>query len=400
MAERLAAAGHDVHLLTYGQGAQQAGRGYRHHRIARLPGDDATRSGPSLVKPLLDAMLARRLVALCRAHDVEIVHAHNYEAALAGLFARVFTGVPVVYHSHNLMGDELETYFEKPAIRRLAATMGRFLDGSVPRRADRVIALCDWSAERLCSAGCTSRALRVIPPAVEDQGPLVAEAGDRSALGLGVDDFVVGYCGNLDRYQNIEVLLRVVARMPTTETSLGPVRLLLASHAIPDDFRRVVAAAGLGERLRLVELCGHAQARRIVAVSDVVALPRRLGSGYPVKLLNSMSAAKPVITGGCGAKVLQDGIDGVVVADGDERAWVQGLDRCRREPRWLRDLGDAARRTYLGSLTWEKVLPQIEDVYEGLRESSNASAAGGPSRRLENREIKAGEAAGWRGDEA
>lgn len=263
-----------------------------------------------------------------------------------------------------------------------------------------MIALCDWSAERLRLAGCASSALCVIPPAVDDEGPLAAEASDRSALGLGVDDFVVGYCGNLDRYQNIEVLLRAVARMPATDTSLGAVRLLVASHAIPDDFRREAAAAGLGERLRLVEVCGHTEARRIVAVSDVVALPRLLGSGYPVKLVNSMSAAKPMITGGCGAKVLQDGIDGVVVADGDERGWVQGLDRCRRQPRWLRGLGDAARRTYLGSLTWEKVLPQIEGVYEGLRESSDASRAGGPSRRLEDREIKAGGAAGWRGDEA
>jgi len=124
MAERLAAAGHDVHLLTYGQGTLQSGRGYRHHRVARVPSDDSRRSGPNAAKPLLDAMLTARLVSLVREHAIEIVHAHNYEAAIAALAARAVAGAPVVYHSHNLMGDELETYFEAAPARRLAAIAG------------------------------------------------------------------------------------------------------------------------------------------------------------------------------------------------------------------------------------------------------------------------------------
>jgi len=373
MAERLGRAGHDVHLLTYGQGTEQCGRGYRHHRIARLPGDDSRRSGPNLVKPILDAMLARRLVWLVREHGIEIVHAHNYEAAAAALVARASTSVPVVYHSHNLMGDELETYFEWAPVRSLASLAGGLLDRGIPPRADWTIALCEWSAERLRRAGCAAASLSVIPPAVEDEGPTTVRGEDRAALGLDAGDFVVGYCGNLDAYQNVPVLLAAVARLAARPAGATAIRLLIATHSVPPGFRESAAAAGLGANLRLVEASGHAEARRALAASDIVALPRRLGSGYPVKLLNYMSAAKAVITAGCGSKVLRDGVDGIVVADDDVGALAGAIDRCRRDPGWCGVLGEQARRRYLEKLTWEVVLPQIEEVYAGLREPTDGS---------------------------
>ncbi|MFN2375504.1 MAG: glycosyltransferase family 4 protein [Candidatus Binatia bacterium] len=387
MAERLAAAGHDVHLLTYGQGAEQVGRGYRHHRIARLPGDDSQRSGPNLVKPLLDAMLARRLVTLVREQAIGILHAHNYEAAVAALAAGAWCRVPVVYHSHNLMGDELETYFESPRARRVAALAGGLLDRSVPRRADRVIALCRWSADRLVAAGCAAEAVHVIPPAVDDDGPLAVNTADRAFFGLGAGDFVVGYVGNLDAYQNLGLLFDAMARLaapgkgresreePGEQAGPRP-RLLVASHAIPVGFPGPEVKAALGDGLRVVEVHGPAEARRALSACDAVALPRRLGSGYPVKLLNSMSAAKAVVSAGCGSKVLRDGLDALVVPDDDARALADALEALRRDPARRGRLGEEARRTFLRELTWEQVLPKIEEVYAGLREP-----AGHPGRR-------------------
>jgi len=369
MAERLAAAGHEVHLLTYGQGMQQVGRGYRHHRIARLPGENSSRSGPNALKPVLDAMLALRLVQLVRDHDIEIVHAHNYEAAAAALVAKAVTRAAVVYHSHNLMSDELETYFEATLARRLAALAGRLLDRSIPARADRIIALCDWSAARLREAGCAAQALHVIPPAVEDDGPLPVRTEDRAALGLDDRDFVVGYCGNLDAYQNIPLLVQAFVRLVSARpVPSRPLRLLVATHSVPPGFRDLLAGADLGATVRVIEAHGHAEARRALAVCDVVALPRRLGSGYPVKLLNYMSAAKAVVSAGCGSKVLRDGVDGIVVTDDDPGALADAIDGCRRDPARCATLGEQARRRYLEKLTWKVVLPQIEGVYAGLRE--------------------------------
>ncbi len=368
MAERLAAAGHDVHLLTYGQGTEQVGRGYRHHRIARVPGDDSRRSGPNAAKPVLDAMLAARLVRLVRRERIDVVHAHNYEAAAAAVVARALTRVATVYHSHNLMGDELETYYSAPAARRAASFAGAFLDRHIPRRADAVVALCDWSAARLREAGCRPDRVHVIPPAVEDEGLLEPAAGAKHALGVGSGDFVVGYCGNLDAYQNLALLLDGFARLRARLKEGEVARLVVSTHSPSGEFRRWARGFGLGSSLVVADAPGHAEARLALAASDVVALPRRLGSGYPVKLLNYMSSGRAVVSAGCGSKVLRDGVDGVVVADDDPDAFAAALDRCRADPAWRAALGRKARQSFLAGMSWDVVLPQIEGVYAGLRE--------------------------------
>ncbi len=375
MAERLAAAGHRVHLLTYGQGEQTSGRGYTHHRTPRVPGDDSRRSGPNLAKPLLDALLAARLIGIVRRHRIDVIHAHNYEAAVAGLVARAVTGVPLVYHSHNLMGDELETYFHGAIPRRLASAFGRLLDRTIPPGADRTIALCEWSAARLEQCGTPARSISVIPPAVDDDGTRDVRAEDRAAFGLAAEDFVVGYCGNLDAYQNLPLLfeaMRILAgeRLPRerSEPAQQPVRLLIATHAVPGSFAGIADASGLGDVLRVHVVNSHDETRRAMAASDILTLPRRLGSGYPVKLLNYMSAARATVSAGCGSKILRSGVDGIVVADDDAAAMARAFDRCRRDPGERRALGDAARRTFLERLTWDSVLPRIEAVYDGLRE--------------------------------
>ncbi|MBI5506844.1 MAG: glycosyltransferase family 4 protein [Deltaproteobacteria bacterium] len=372
LAEHLAGAGHHVHLLTYGQGFEVFGKGYHHHRTPRLPGDDTARSGPTMLKPVLDLMLARALVSLCRRERIEIVHAHNYEAAAAAIAARVVTSVPVLYHSHNLLGDELETYFEGRLAKRLAALAGAALDRTIPPRADRTVALCRYSAERLTRAGCNPEQLAVIPPAVDDDGPLFAGAAERMALGLEPDDFVVGYCGNLDAYQNLEVLAQAFAIAASGEAAppaSGRLRLLLASHrldpALGARLGRIAGSAASG-RVRTLEVHGYAEARAAIAASDLLALPRRLGSGYPIKLLNSMSAAKAVVTAGCGAKVLRDGVDGIVVRDDDPAAMAAAITSCAARPDRGRGLGEAARRSFLATATWQKVLPQIEELYRRL----------------------------------
>ncbi|MEE8312514.1 MAG: glycosyltransferase family 4 protein, partial [Candidatus Binatia bacterium] len=153
---RLVARGHDVELLTYGQGSALQSQGYQHHRIRRLPGDDAARSGPTPVKPMLDALMVGRLGRMLSeggSAPFDVVHCHNYEGALVGLAARLRYGVPVLYHSHNLMADELPAYFGNRAARAAAARLGAALDAVVPYRADHAIALCDYTADVMRRGG-------------------------------------------------------------------------------------------------------------------------------------------------------------------------------------------------------------------------------------------------------
>jgi 1,2-diacylglycerol 3-alpha-glucosyltransferase len=84
LARGLGARGHDVRVVTYGE------------RRGQRPGARPTRV-------LLDAVLVARLWRVARRARVDVIHAHNYEAAIAGLLVGRALGRPLVYHGHSAL---------------------------------------------------------------------------------------------------------------------------------------------------------------------------------------------------------------------------------------------------------------------------------------------------------
>lgn len=371
MSEQLAARGHRVHLLTYGQGQVVTGSGFRHWRIRRLPGDDASRSGPTLVKPLLDGLLAAALDRLVRRERIEVIHAHNYEAAAVAILVGRWRGVPVVYHSHNLMGDELPTYFASRGFKRAASWAGRLLDAQIPRRADHCIALCDYSAGILRGSGVAGERLSVIPPAVDTGAPGPTRAQARRRFGIDASTEVIGYCGNLDRYQNLELLVAAVAKLQQVRGDRNSM-LLVATHADDAGFASLLRTHGLGSKARVVVARVYADARAAMAASDVLMLPRRLGSGFPIKLLNYLEIGRPVVSAGCGAKVLEHGAECLAVDDEDAAGAAAALAAVLDDPALGARLAEGGHRRFLAAMTWEAVLPAIESIYDRVSDRAGA----------------------------
>lgn len=364
MCEALAARGHQVDLLTYGQGTgdAKAPGSYRHHRIRRLPGDDALRSGPTLVKPALDILLARALSQMLRRERFDIVHAHNYEAGIVAVAARLAGRVPVVYHSHSVMAEELPSYFKTRAARRCAGLIGAGFDRTLPRAADHVIALSKDAAEAMRGAGVAEENLSVVPPALADIGAGPSRGEARRALGVAEPRFLIGYCGNLDRYQDLEIVAAAVARMGASAGAAAPLWLVF-THALDGRFERMIERIGAGPWTRVVHARSFAEARAGMAACDALALPRREPSGFPIKLLNYMAIGRPVVAGIAGERLL--GADGAVcMAGGDEPTrWIDAMDALRRDPARADALGRAARRRFERDHTWEAALPALERVY-------------------------------------
>jgi glycosyltransferase involved in cell wall biosynthesis len=375
MSEKLARRGHSVHLLTYGSGSEVTGKGFSHERIRRLPGDQRMRSGPSLIKPVLDVLMVRSLLSLVVREKIDVIHAHNYEATIAGIVVGTRRRVPVIYHSHNLMSDELPTYFARALASRAAGMVGRTLDRHVPRRADHAIALCRYSADILERAGVASERLSVIPPAVDDSETWGPRNRARARLGIDEDAEVVGYLGNVDRYQNLELLFAAV-RESLDRGRRRRLRLLIASHGVDAGVRGLLARYRVDEQAYCVAVGGFDEGKRAIEACDILTLPRRLGSGYPIKLLNYMSSGRPIVTAGCGAKVLSGGLNALVVADDAPVEMADAIERLLGDPGLGKKLAAGARRLFLSSLTWNSVLPCIEEIYDHCIRLRDADARG------------------------
>src|SRR5438034_7122683 len=146
LADGIRGRGHAVHLVTYGAVA-------------------GPRPGPHAARIARDVALVARLWRTVRREAIDLIHAHNYEAAIASLMVGRATNRPVVYHGHNALAEEPPLYFRARLARRLAHRLGRLLDAHVPRRADFCIAVTEELGEILRRRGVAASDLTCIAPA-------------------------------------------------------------------------------------------------------------------------------------------------------------------------------------------------------------------------------------------
>ena len=308
LAEALAEAGHTVHVIAYGAGRawQPSPRIYVHRTPSFFGGRNAY--GPNWQRLLLNVLLLRTLYRVVREYQIDVIHAHNYEAPLLAYVVRSLTGVPVVYHGHNVMSDELGRYFRSRPSRWLATQLGRALDRSVPRHADHVVALSPRMADFLRAQGVPRSQLTVIPPGVAPAGRTGAPALQAGASTPYPEVPVVLYAGNLDPYQDLSMLLQAMVGVCRAEPRA---LLVIATHATDNWLVKEAGRLGVSDNIRVVVTAEFHEVRRLLIRADGVVCPRTSWSGFPIKLVNYVAAGRAVVAAGGSASARGGGPHGV-----------------------------------------------------------------------------------------
>lgn len=337
VAEQLARLGHEVHLITYGsRAAYLPPAGVFWHSTGWAAGGPA-RPGLRWTKLPQNLMLLALLWRVVVRERIEVVHAHNYEAPLLSFIVRWATGVPVVYHAHNALGDELARYAGGGWRARFAARLGRWLDEHIPRRADHAVALTPELAEFLATCGVPPDRITVVAPAGLPQAPAVsANLEPRAAR------FAVTYAGNLDAYQDLDVLVEAFAlvrsRLPTAFLTVVTHETAWRPRLDP----RVGRWVDEGAAAVRVEP-DFAGVTRWLSVADVLVCPRSSWSGYPIKLLNYAQTGRPIVVARGSAKGLGDGETALLFDDRDAEGLASAVLRLQADPALAVRLGRAAQ---------------------------------------------------------
>ena len=314
LTEALLDRGHEVHIVTYHFGEGPVANGSTIHRIPQIIPYRKFRAGPAWRKPFLDMLLALKLLQVVRKYKIDIIHAHNYEAALAGFMVRFVTGRPVLFHTHGVMGDELHTYFRNDISRFIAKKAAVFLDTFVSRLSDRIIAISPETLSFFGGGICSCSKIEYIPPGIS-YPELKAEnkINVREKFKLSNVPLIL-YTGNLDHYQNLELLIKsfriVVKNIPSA-------RLVFLTHCETVYYKELCAEEGILENVVFIKDRSFKLLQSLLDEADVAVLPRTSWSGFPIKLLNYMAAGKAVVVCKGSAKCIDHMVDGLKVSDDD-----------------------------------------------------------------------------------
>lgn len=284
---------------------------------------------------------ARALGELLAAHPFDLVNANGSRDREAltwlGLTRRLPLPLVITRHSYPR-----------------TAPLENLLAGAVARR---VIAFSEPVAERLARRGIARSKLRVI------HGGLMLDRIDRPVTAPELEEWRarIGWepsrrtVGVVARPKDQRVVLSALAEVRT------PVRLVLAGlsgEALTGPLPPLAA------RHAVVRLPFLPEIRPLYDLLEVALHPSRLDA-FPQAVLEAMALGKPVIgsdaTGN--AVIIQDGVNGLLVAPDDPAAWAEALDRVLTDPGLAARLGAAAVRRAREDFPLERTIDRTIQLY-------------------------------------
>jgi glycosyltransferase involved in cell wall biosynthesis len=204
---------------------------------------------------------------------------------------------------------------QRPFTAQLAHEQRRALLAAIVSASDTIVALSDWQAAMLVRNGVAPDKVRVcrqgVPARVAVGRPLDA-AGSRRVLRI-------GYVGRYDEMKGLHVLVEAVL-----ELGDAPVELHIWGVARTPEARAYRdAIRALAEGHPSIVFHAEVDGAAIYSGIDVLAVPSISFETGPIVVLEAHAAGVPVVGSDLGgiAERVRDGVDGVLVAPGDARAW-------------------------------------------------------------------------------
>jgi len=354
--ESLCKRGHEVHLVTYGYGQFPYSPEFRIHRVRDFPWYRRFSSGPSFVKLSLDFLLLFKLRRVCKLHRVQLISAHNYEAAVIAAMVGKALRIPVIYHSHGLLSEELPTYFGGGLLRGLARRFGLLFDRYAPRVVAGNLVFTEKEKTILQGFGIPSERIKVVPPGMFLQDFDIPEVSARPT-GLRVV-----YAGNLDPYQNLPLVLQVFKKVIA---ELPEAKLLVISAGDFTELKRSAEGLAIGSKVQFVGASSFEQTLATLMTGDVAVSARGLRGGFPIKELNYMAVGLPVVTFESGAAGVKHLYNGYVARDGDLEDYTRGITVLLQD-RELRARLSKNALMEAQNHSWTKIITEVESIYRQI----------------------------------
>lgn len=363
IAQSLASRGHEVHLITYAYGESKLQMKYHHHTAGAWVPTRKLRAGPSIWKPLLDFVIAKKWLEIAKDIKADILHAINYEAIACGLWVKKRYRAPLISSIHGLLDEELPYYFKSLPAKYFAREFGRWFTKNVIFRSDAVLVLNSKDVSKLEELGLDKAKIVCHPPSVEISGDIPSRNESRSALGW-QNKKVILYAGNLDLYQGLDVLYSAFRKIAAKRDDV-----ILAVVTTSDPKPLFKELGDLQSRLRVLFTPDFEEIKRAIVACDAFVIPRVANYGFPIKLLNALALGAPIVIHQERSFGLVDKKEALFYGDSEASDLFVALDLLLANPDLASTISSGARLAF-ERFSMEKMATSIERLYQSQLERS------------------------------
>ena len=207
--------GYGVDLVTYPFGRDVRLPNLRIVRCLRPPFVRGVRIGPSVVKILLDVLLALTAFRLAVTHRYHAVHSHE-EAGVLGLWLAKRLGIPHLYDRHSSLPQQLVNFgYTRSAVIRQVFER---IETALIDKSHVIITICPDLQNAAVARGAGARAFLIenVMGGDVEATTLVPAHEMRARYGLDDRHPVVLYTGTFEPYQGLDLLMEAAAILALT----------------------------------------------------------------------------------------------------------------------------------------------------------------------------------------
>ncbi len=360
-ARALTERGHEVCIATYHLGRDIPG--VRVIRIPAIPWYNKLEAGPSWHKPYLDMLLLGTVLAEIRSFRPHLLHAHLHEGVLIGSVATLLHPIPLLFdYQGSLTGESLNHGFfgASSLLVKLFRALERFID----RRADHIItSSASGKAELITEWGIPEPRVDSLIDGVDTEvfRPL-SRSEARRELGIPAEVTLVVYLGLFNRYQGVDLLLDVIARIKQTAPEI---HFLLMGF--PDQQYRLKAEElGISGMITFTGRVPYERAPLYLSAGDLAVSPKLATTEANGKLFNYMACGLPTVAfdSPINREILGD--DGIYVEHGNGAAFADAILTAIGNGSMLASLSGKSRTRAIDVHSWESRSRQLDTVYRRL----------------------------------
>lgn len=271
-----------------------------------------------------------RLTRFIRRHHINLVHT-NASVIVDGAFAARLSGLPHVWHIHEIIEDEFPKLWGlyQPVMTKLSV---------------KVICVSKIVAKQFASIS----KIAVIPNGINfDHFNTKQDLSNCNNL-LGKaksEDIHIGVVGRISPRKGHEYLLNAYVRL-ITNTKDDTSHLFIIGDTFQgyepfwQSLKAKVAALGLSDR---VTFTGFIEGKaNLYSLLDIVVVPSILPEGFGLVILEAMASHRPVIATAIGGplEIIQPNISGILVPPNDSQALADALTNLIQNPSERERLGE------------------------------------------------------------
>ncbi|MBM4306643.1 MAG: glycosyltransferase family 4 protein [Deltaproteobacteria bacterium] len=189
----------------------------------------------------------------------------------------------------------------------------------------------------------------------------------RNKFGIGEEDNLIVFIGNLAPWQGVEYLIQVA---PFLLERTKNVKFLIVGEGIwKDKLKITVKESGLSSNFIFTGMVDYDQIPHYVNIADICVLPKqKLKSGYsPIKLYEYMACGKPIICSDAeGLEFIEKEGMGWIIDPENTNSFKKALEDLIQNRNLREKMGEKALSIARNRFDWEIKVAEVEKVLKEL----------------------------------